>query len=84
MGVWRGGDKTGLHIKDKFLDNVQRGQNESLGYHHVTIRIRHTNSTIYDPGIYSTAQGSNDSLITKSFTLTVFIFSYVDKKDVPL
>ena len=25
MGVWRGGDKVGLHIKDKFLDDVEGG-----------------------------------------------------------
>ena len=27
MGVWREGDKAGLHIKDKFYDNVEGGEN---------------------------------------------------------
>ena len=29
MGVWRGGEKTGFHIKDKFSDDVEGGYYES-------------------------------------------------------
>ena len=35
MGVRRGGDKAGLHIKDKFLDEVEGGK---IGTWEITMR----------------------------------------------
>ena len=40
MGVKREGKKAGLHIKDKFLDDVKGGQNGFLGYHQEGKRLR--------------------------------------------
>ena len=32
MGAWRGGDKAGLHIKDKFLGDVDgEGDEQKVG-----------------------------------------------------
>ena len=31
MGVRRGGEKAGLHIKDKFLDDVEGGDEQEVG-----------------------------------------------------
>ena len=38
MGVRRGGEKAGLHIKDKFWDDVQGGRNGFLRYHYEDIQ----------------------------------------------
>ena len=38
MGVWKGGDKTGLHIKDKFFFDVEGGKMGTWG---ITMRQSH-------------------------------------------